>query len=125
MARPDLEQVGGLSCIRTVLADRFAHTCDRQLNWPLYCRDLESSYGNPPEFSQPMHDGILCLEPAIGHIKNQHRMGHHYLTGTQDDAINAIFAAAGYNFHFPLNWLRLLLRLPMVLLSASVKPLHA
>lgn len=72
-----------------------------------------------------MHDGILRLEPAIGHIKNQHRMGHHYLTGTQDDAINAILAAAGYNFHFPLNWLRLLLRLPMVLLSASVKPLHA
>ena len=124
MARLDLEQVGGRSCIRTVLADQFAHTCDRQLNWPLYCRDRESSYGNPPEFSQPMHDGILRLEPAIGHIKNQHRMGYYCLTGIQDDAINAIIAAR-YNFHFPLNWLRLLLRLPMVLLSASIKPLHA
>ena len=71
-----------------------------------------------------MHDGILCLESAIGHIKNQHRMGYYCLTGIQDDAINAIIAAR-YNFHFPLNWLRLLLRLPMVLLSASIKPLHA
>lgn len=50
-----------------------------------------------------------AVEPVIGHIKNGHRMGRNYLAGTQGDAINAILAAAGYNFRLLLNWLRLLL----------------
>jgi IS5 family transposase len=52
-----------------------------------------------------------AVEPVIGHIKNGHRMDRNYLTGPQGDAINAILAAAGYNFRLLLNWLRLLLYL--------------
>ena len=50
-----------------------------------------------------------AVEPVIGHIKNDHRMDRNYLAGTQGDAINAILAAAGYNFRLLLTWLRLLL----------------
>ena len=50
-----------------------------------------------------------AVESAIGHIKNGHRMDRNYLAGPQGDAINAILAAAGYNFRLPLNWLWLLL----------------
>ena len=66
-----------------------------------------------------------AIEPVIGHIKNEHRMGRNYLAGTEGDAINAILAAAGYNFRLLLTWLRLLLRLWLVMLFDSVKPLHA
>jgi len=51
-----------------------------------------------------------AIEPVIGHIKNEHRMGRNYLAHEQGDAVNAILAAAGYNFRLLLNWLRLLLR---------------
>lgn len=39
-----------------------------------------------------------AIEPVIGHIKAEHRMSRDYLAGEQGDAINAIQAAAGYNF---------------------------
>jgi IS5 family transposase len=50
-----------------------------------------------------------AVEPVIGHIKNEHRMGRNYLAHAKGDAINAILAAAGYNFSLILKWLRDLL----------------
>jgi Transposase DDE domain len=50
-----------------------------------------------------------AIEPVIGHLKNEHRMRRNYLAHAQGDAINAILAAAGYNFRLLLNWLMLLL----------------
>ena len=66
-----------------------------------------------------------AVEPVIGHIRNEHRMERNYLAGTQGDAINAILAAAGYNFRLLLTWLRLLLRLMLVMSFSAVRPLHA
>ena len=66
-----------------------------------------------------------AVEPVIGHIKNEHRMDRNYLAGTQGDAINAILAAAGYNFRLLLKWLRLFLRLWLAMLFTTVRPLHA
>jgi IS5 family transposase len=66
-----------------------------------------------------------AIEPVIGHIKNEHRMGRNYLAGTAGDAINAILAAVGYNFRILLTCLRLLLRLILAWLFASLRPLHA
>ena len=45
----------------------------------------------------------------IGHLKAEHRMGRNYLAHRASDAINAVLAAAGYNFHLLLKWLQLLL----------------
>ena len=39
-----------------------------------------------------------AVEPVIGHLKSEHRMGGNYLRYRQGDAINAVLAAAGYNF---------------------------
>jgi transposase, IS5 family len=65
-----------------------------------------------------------AVEPVIGHLKNEHRMGRNYLAGTHGDAINAILAAAGYNFRLLLKWLRLLLWLLLASLIGNVRPLH-
>jgi IS5 family transposase len=50
-----------------------------------------------------------AVEPVIGHLKSEHRMGRNYLWYRQGDAINAVLAAAGYNFRLLIRWLRLLL----------------
>ena len=51
-----------------------------------------------------------AIEPVIGHVKSDHRMDRNYLKGSTGDAINAVLAAAGYNFRRLLAWMRLLLR---------------
>ena len=48
-------------------------------------------------------------------------MGRNYLAHTQGDRINAILAAAGYNFRRLLNWLRDLLCLLLAAISIQQK----
>src|SRR5690606_36395015 len=50
-----------------------------------------------------------AIEPVIGHLKDDHRMGRNYLAHSSGDAINAVLAAAGYNFRRLIAWLTLLL----------------
>lgn len=49
-----------------------------------------------------------AVEPVIGHLKADHRMGRNYLAHATGDAINVVLAAAGYNFRRLLAWLALL-----------------
>ncbi len=46
------------------------------------------------------------VEPVIGHLKNDCRLGRNYLHGAIGDKINAILVSAGYNFKLLLKWLR-------------------
>lgn len=46
------------------------------------------------------------IEPIIGHVKHEHRLGRNYLRGLLGDKANALLAAAGYNFRLILSWLR-------------------
>ena len=59
-----------------------------------------------------------AVEPVIGHVKAEHRMDRNYLKGRDGDRINAVLAAAGYNFSLLLRWLAALLR---VLFRAFVR----
>jgi len=58
-----------------------------------------------------------AVEPVIGHLKADHRMGRNQLSHSQGDAANAILAAVGYNFRRILAWLSILL----AILWASLK----
>jgi transposase, IS5 family len=63
-----------------------------------------------------------AVEPVIGHVKAEHRMGRNYLKGRDGDRINAVLAAAGYNFSLLLRWLkRLLYALIRAFLAAPQK----
>jgi len=48
------------------------------------------------------------IEPRIGHLKSDHRLGRNFYKGLQGDAINIMLAAAAFNFK---RAMRLLLRL--------------
>jgi IS5 family transposase len=50
-----------------------------------------------------------AIEPVIGHTKSERRMERNDLAHRAGDAINAVRAAAGYNFRRLLRWLSLLL----------------
>lgn len=63
-----------------------------------------------------------AIEPVIGHLKNEHRMGRNYLHHSHGDANNAVLAAVGYNFRLLVRWLRLLLCLVLAALIATPKP---
>jgi transposase, IS5 family len=63
-----------------------------------------------------------AVEPVIGHLKSEHRMGRNYLWYRQGDAINAVLAAAGYNFSLLLRWLRRLLLRCLRSLIALLRP---
>ena len=39
-----------------------------------------------------------AVEPGIGHLKQEHRMGRNRLSGELGDDVNAILSAAGMNF---------------------------
>lgn len=59
-----------------------------------------------------------AVEPVIGHLKAEHRLGRNYLKGRDGDRANAVLAAAGYNFNLLLRWLARLLRALFRILSA-------
>src|SRR5215207_11720529 len=82
-----------------------------------------SARGRPRQSAPGGHGPGAALdrivEPTMGHLKNEHRMGRNYLAGRAGDAINAVLAAVGYNFGLLLRWLALLLRIALAVLAAS------
>lgn len=61
------------------------------------------------------------IEPVIGHVKHEHRLGRNYLRGWLGDKANALLAATGYNFRLILNWLRDLFLLILVLIFSGLE----
>ncbi|HEX3523241.1 MAG TPA: IS5 family transposase [Stellaceae bacterium] len=59
-----------------------------------------------------------AIEPVIGHMKEDGRLGRNHLLGTFGDAVNAILCGVGYNLRLLRNWLRYLLALFLAALCA-------
>ena len=60
-----------------------------------------------------------AVEPVIGHLKTEHRMGRSHLAHATGDATNVVLAAAGYNFRRLLAWLALLLSVILITLAST------
>ena len=50
------------------------------------------------------------IEPTIGHLKTDYRLGRNFYKGVVGDAINLMLAAAAYNFKRAMRSLPLLLK---------------
>ncbi|MGF6313524.1 hypothetical protein ABIB82_007669 [Bradyrhizobium sp. i1.8.4] len=61
-----------------------------------------------------------AVEPVIGHLKPEHRLGPNCFWHRAGDAVNAVLAAAGYNFRRLIKWLSLLLS--EILARLSLEP---
>jgi transposase, IS5 family len=66
-----------------------------------------------------------AVEPVIGHLKEDHRMGRNYLAHRHGDLNNAVLAAVGYNFRRLIRWLSILLRLFLAALFAPLNTQQA
>jgi IS5 family transposase len=63
-----------------------------------------------------------AIEPMIGHMKADGRLGRNHLLGAAGDAMNALLVAAGHNLRLILNWLRLFVAwLIAALMSSSAQ----
>ncbi|MBI4383795.1 MAG: transposase [Nitrospinae bacterium] len=63
-----------------------------------------------------------AIEPVIGHMKNDGRLGRNYLLGKEGDRINALPRGAGHNIRKLIAWLLFFLfgrSLKIVFLSAN------
>ena len=61
-----------------------------------------------------------AVEPVIGHLKDDHRMGRNYLKGRDGDRINAVLAAAGYNFSLLRRWFEQILRALWLIIGRAI-----
>jgi IS5 family transposase len=66
-----------------------------------------------------------AIEPVIGHMKEDGRLGRNFLHNRHGDRLNAILAGVGQNVRLLLRWFELLLRLVLLWLSQACPPRHA
>jgi transposase, IS5 family len=113
---PDMEALVG-NTIKRVFADKGyrGHNAPPEYKFRVFIAGQKRRM--TPKIKREMRRRS-AVEPVIGHLKSEHRMGRNYLWHRQGDAINAVLAAAGYNFRLLLRWLKLLLfRLLIVFFS--------
>lgn len=116
---PDMETLVG-NTIKPVFADKGYRGHNAPPDYKLRVFIAGQKRRVTPKIKREMRRRS-AVEPVIGHLKSEHRMGRNYLWYRQGEAINAVLAATGYNFRLLLRWLRLLL---FKFLIAFVSPLQ-
>ena len=109
VAIPEIERLVGADLER-IIADRGY----RGHNAPLSHRFKVYVSGQKRRVTEKIKRELrrrAAIEPVIGHLKAEHRMGRNHLAHATGDAVNAVLAAVGYNFRRLLAWLALLLAL--------------
>jgi IS5 family transposase len=103
---PDLEASLGASLARIITdAGYRGHHAPKEKRFKVYVAGQKR--GLSPAIKRAFRRRA-AVEPVIGHLKNEHRMGRNYLAYRRGDAINAVLAAVGYKFRLLLTWLVLL-----------------
>jgi transposase, IS5 family len=104
---PDMEKLVG-NTIQRVIADKGyrGHNAPPDYKFRVFISGQKR--GVTPQIKRALRRRS-AVEPVIGHLKAEHRMGRNYLWFRQGDATNAVLAAAGYNFRRLIRWLRFLL----------------
>jgi IS5 family transposase len=117
---PEIERTLGAELVRVVTdAGYKGHTAPKEKRLRVYVA------GQKRGLSAAIKRAFrrrAAVEPTIGHLKGEHRMGRNYLTGSQGDAINAVLAAVGYNFRLLLRWLAFLCAVLRALLAPAPSP---
>src|SRR5438477_5466578 len=105
---PDMEALVG-STIARILADKGyrGHNAPPDYKFRVFISGQKR--GVTPKIKRELRRRS-AVEPVIGHLKAEHRMGRNYLWFRRGDANNAVLAAVGYNFRRLIRWLRILLR---------------
>ncbi len=76
--------------------------------------------GNTPKIIWKLMKRRAAVEPAIGHLKQEHRMDRNRLKGIIGDKINAILSAAGMNFKKLMKLIRAFLLFVLTIFSLEL-----
>lgn len=63
-----------------------------------------------------------AVEPVIGHLKQDYRLGRNFLKGSIGDSVNLLLSCAAFNFKKLLNELEFILSLIKTALKSVLKP---
>jgi len=66
-----------------------------------------------------------ATEPVIGHLESDHRLRRNFLKGIVGDALNAMLAAAAFNFKRVMNKWKHLSSIFVRVFSRHILPPHA
>ena len=100
---PDIEATTGVALKRAILdAGYRGHNARPQYRFKVYTQGQKR--GMTAQIKR-LFRRRAAIEPVIGHGKDEHRIGRNYLAHAEDDAINVVLAAAGYNFRRLIKWL--------------------
>jgi transposase, IS5 family len=92
---PDLEATIGAELERIVTDTGYrGHHAPQEKRFKIYVAGQKR--GLTPTIKRAFRRA--AVEPVIGHLKNEHRMGRNHLAHSTGDAINAVLTAVGYNF---------------------------
>lgn len=104
---PEIEQIVGAALARIIAdAGYKGHNAPKEHRFKVY------TAGQKRRMTQAIKREMRrrsAIEPVIGHMKAEHRMGRNHPAHAEGDAINAVLAAAGYNFRRLLAWFALFL----------------
>jgi IS5 family transposase len=79
--------------------------------------------GNLSRSQRRLYKRRASIEPIIGHMKNDGRLGRNYLLGVEGDKMNVILCACGQNLRLLANWFReffgLLINLVRILVKTA------
>ena len=117
---PQMEALVG-NTIKRILADKGYRGHNAPPNYKFRVFTSGQKLRMTPQIKREMRRRS-AVEPVIGHLKNEHRMGRNYLAHRQGDCNNAILSAVGYNFRRLIGWLRILLSLLLERFFASPNP---
>ena len=73
---------------------------------PLGVNIFISGRKNLPLRLKKLLKGRSGIEPIIGHLKNDHRLGKNYLLGKLGDSINAILSGCAFNLRKIMHYLK-------------------
>jgi transposase, IS5 family len=103
---PNLEQTIGAEIERIVTdAGYRGHTAPREKRFRVYVAGQKRGLTGALKRAFRRR---AAVEPVIGPLKAEPRMGRNDLAHSAGDAINAVLAAVGYNFRLLIRWLAVL-----------------
>jgi len=106
--------------------------CDRGYRGRAKIGETEILIPKPPKKDATAHEKQkmrrrfrrrAAIEPIIGHLKSDHRMGRNFLKGVTGDEVNVLLAAAAFNFKKAMRALALFFVWIRMLVFGRVLPL--
>lgn len=115
-----IERITGAS-VRRAFVDKGYRGCQ---HWPAHVEVFVSGRKRLSKRNARLLKRRQAIEPIIGHIKQEHRLGRNFLKGTLGDVLNAWLSAIGFNFRKLMRILRALWSLWWIALFSSLQPLR-